>query len=127
MSFEYEARTFTRISIDGDVEVQLYTESGTEVVGKLGNLSMSGLLFLCDKQLTEGQAYTVKVNPDLTGDFEVRAVAVRVDPDSIGLLITGIAKSTFEHFHEFLIENAEAPDSIREQMFSLDHLAPDLY
>lgn len=109
------------------IAVTLTFENNAIVEGTLTNVSMTGLLVKSGEQIGDGEDCVVLIVVDDVTTIEMKAKTVRVDPDSIGLSVTGISGVGYEALHELLLENAKDPDAVRNEIFSLDHLTPDIY
>ena len=123
----YEHRGFTRVPIQGELTVKLAGESGTVVEGILVNLSISGAHVECTKQLGADEVCTVSILLDEDASLEMRATVTRVEPDSMGVEFTGISGKSYKTLHEILVDNAEDPGTIRNEMFERSHFEPEIY
>ena len=127
MGNQYENRTFTRVSIEEPITVIMTDEGNKGISGTLKNISMIGLMVECDEQYAEGTLVEVIVAVDAHTTVELKATVMHADSEFMGLHTTGIASDGYDTLHELLLEHAEDEDAVRNEIFSLDHLAPKIY
>ena len=127
MGYDYENRGFTRVPIEDGHPVTLTSDGGKVISGKLMNLSMTGALVECGEQFDADEVCAISCVVDDNTTLEMRGAVARVEPDSMGLLFTGISGDSYEPLHELLVDNAEDKDAVRNEVFERAHMAPDIY
>ncbi len=114
-------REFLRV--DTKFKVTLENEGKTIQSGRTRDLSMKGLLVLCEERYPVGTDCRILIHlsdPDSGPKVEARGTIVREHPDGLGIQFTELDVDSYNHLRKMIIHNAEETEKAEQEIH--DHV-----
>lgn len=115
-----ERRRFTRVHFHVLAEI-CYQQ--VLLSGQVSDLSLKGLFVHTDQSIPLGEVVDVKIRMPLTNpplEFRLRAEAVRVVAEGIGLRIVEADVQSFTHLRNIVAMQANDPDQVLDELLTKD-------
>lgn len=117
MTDDNKLREFLRVDTKFDVTMEI--EGKTVQSGYTRDLSMKGLLVLCEERYPVGTNCRILIHlggPDSGPKVEARGAIVREHPDGLGIQFSELDVDSYHHLKNMIIHNAEETEEAEQEI-----------
>lgn len=114
-------REFLRVDTKFNVTMEI--EGQTIQCGRTRDLSMKGLLVLCEERYPVGTNCRISIHlggPDSGPKVDARGTIVREHPDGLGIQFFELDVDSYNHLKNMIIHNAEETEKAEQEIH--DHV-----